>query len=68
MYESNVRQRFTLSNGTVVTEKPFGFQFLRDDALIAYDSVTVGFECGAPPAPAVSCCSSRMLPRIVMRM
>ena len=54
MFESNVRQQFTLSNGTVVTEKPFGFQFLPDDAVVTEGSVTVGIECGAPPEPAVS--------------
>ena len=53
MFESNVQCQFI--NGTkVVTEELFGFPFISDDEVVTTESVVVGFDCGAPPEPAVS--------------
>lgn len=53
MFESNVQCQFV--NGTkVITEQLFGFPFVSDDEVVTTDSVVMGFDCGAPPEPAVN--------------
>lgn len=54
MYESNVRETFVLENGGMVTEKLFGFELIADDVTVSQDVLAMGFDCGAPPEPAVS--------------
>jgi len=53
MYESNVRGQFLLPSGQVVTEKLFGFNLVPDNTTVTQGAVAVGFNCGAPPEPAV---------------
>lgn len=54
MYKSNVKCQFAYTNGTVITEKLYGFKLLSDDTIVTQDSVAMGFDCGAPPEPIVS--------------
>ncbi len=54
MYESNVRETFALEGGGTVTEKLFGFELVPDNLTVTQDVLAMGFDCGAPPEPAVS--------------
>ena len=53
MYESAPRCQFLMSNGDIVTEKLFGFPIISDDTIVTQDVVAIGYDCGAPPEPAV---------------
>ena len=61
MYESNVRETFVLENGGTVTEKLFGFKLIPDNITVTQDALALGFDCGAPPEPAVCVHSSLAL-------
>ena len=54
MYESNVRERFVVEKGVTVTEKLFGFVLVPNNVTVTQDVLALGFDCGAPPEPAVS--------------
>ena len=54
MFVSNVQPTFQVTDGTYVNESSYGFQFVSDSLTVVNDSVAVGFDCGAPPIPAVS--------------
>ncbi len=60
MYESNVRETFVLENGGTVIEKLFGFELIPDNRTVTQGVLALGFDCGAPPEPAVSSISSAM--------
>ena len=53
MFASNVREKFNLGGSKVVTEELYGFQFVTDSAVVIDQSVAVGYDCHAPPEPAV---------------
>ena len=60
MFSSNVRGKFQLEGGEVVTEKLFGLKLVPDNTTLQDQTVVMGFDCGAPPEPSVSalalCC------------
>lgn len=57
MFESNVRQQFKLQDGQVITEELFGIDSVPDNSTVTSRSVAMGFDCGVPPEPSVSCAS-----------
>lgn len=56
MFESNVKETYWLLDGSLVTDHFFGFEMVSDNVTVTQDSVVIGFNCGAPPEPAVSVC------------
>ena len=54
LFSNHVIGQFSLSSGQLVTEKLFGLQVVPDNTTVTKGSVAVGFDCGAPPEPAVS--------------
>ena len=56
MFESNVKETYWLLDGSLVTDHFFGFKMVGDNVTVTQDSVVIGFNCGAPPEPAVSVC------------
>ena len=56
MFNSNVRAKYMLKGGKVVTEKLFGMKLVPDSMTVRNQSVAVGFYFGTPPAPSVSMC------------
>lgn len=63
MYESNVRCQFLLPNtNQLVTEQLYGFPLIPDDTMVTQDVVAMGFDCGAPPEPAVMSCLIQLIP------
>ena len=54
MFDSNVRGKFQLEGGQVVTEKLFGLKLVPDNTTLQEPAVVMGFDCGAPPEPSVS--------------
>lgn len=54
MFNSNVRAKYRLKGGRVVTEKLFGMKLVPDSTTVKDQSVAVGFYFGTPPAPSVS--------------
>lgn len=56
MFESNVKETYWLLDGSLVTDNFFGFEMVSDNVTVTQDSVVIGFNCGAPPEPAVSVC------------
>ena len=56
MFNSNVRAKYRLGGGKVVTEKLFGMKLVPDSMTVRNQPVAVGFYFGTPPAPSVSAC------------
>lgn len=54
MFESNIKESYWLADGSLVTDHFFGFKMVGDNVTVTQDSVVIGFNCGAPPEPAVS--------------
>ena len=53
MFTSNVRAKFDLPEGDVITETLFGLNLVPDDSVLQNRSVVMGFDCGVPPEPSV---------------
>ena len=52
MFASNVKQTFLRGEQTI-TEKLFGFEFISDGSVVVNGSLAMGYDCHAPPEPAV---------------
>ena len=53
MFTSNIRAKFDLPEGDVITETLFGLNLVPDDSMLQNQSVVMGFDCGVPPEPSV---------------
>ena len=53
MFASNVRARFVLPKGDVITETLFGLDLIADNSTLYNQSMVMGFDCGVPPEPSV---------------
>ena len=53
MFTSNVRAKFDLPGGDVITETLFGLNLVPDDSVLQNQSVVMRFDCGVPPEPSV---------------
>lgn len=52
MFQSNVKESFILGD-KIITDTLFGLQLVPDNSVITEGSVAVGYDCHAPPEPAV---------------